>query len=63
MKAHVNPDTCIGCGLCVDISPEVFEMDDEGLARVIDGADVDGSAGDVKEAAEQCPVDAIEVED
>ncbi|EGT5236377.1 ferredoxin, partial [Clostridioides difficile] len=26
MKANVNQDTCIGCGLCPSICPEVFDM-------------------------------------
>jgi ferredoxin len=26
MKAIVDKDLCIGCGLCVDVCPEVFEM-------------------------------------
>ena len=29
MKAMVNKDTCTGCGICVDICPEVFEIGDE----------------------------------
>ncbi|MCB5662684.1 ferredoxin, partial [Erysipelatoclostridium ramosum] len=49
---------CIGCGTCVGVAPDVFEMNDEGLSSVI-GDDVDSA----KEAAESCPVEAIEVED
>ena len=30
MKARVDKDTCIGCGLCPSICPEVFELTDEG---------------------------------
>ena len=29
MKAIVDKDTCIGCGLCPSICPEVFDMDDD----------------------------------
>ena len=25
-RAYVNPDLCIGCGLCVSIAPEVFRI-------------------------------------
>ena len=56
-KITVN-ESCIGCGACVGVAPDVFEMNDEGLSSVI-GDDVDSA----KEAAESCPVEAIEVED
>ncbi|NCC52710.1 MAG: ferredoxin, partial [Spartobacteria bacterium] len=28
MKAKVDADSCTACGLCTDICPEVFEMQD-----------------------------------
>jgi ferredoxin len=61
MKAHVDKDTCIGCGLCPSVCPEVFEMQDDGKAGEITG-NVPESAGDTaKEAADSCPVSAISV--
>lgn len=62
MRGYVDKDTCIGCGLCPEICPEIFEMDDDGLAIAKDieiPEDVEDSA---KEAEESCPVDAITVE-
>ncbi|MHC4194033.1 MAG: ferredoxin [Planctomycetota bacterium] len=54
-------DTCTSCGLCVDICAEVFEMG-SGMAEVI----VDEVPADledaVRQAAEECPVEAIIVE-
>ena len=32
MKAKIDRDGCIGCGMCTEICPEVFEMADDGLA-------------------------------
>ncbi|MDY6011326.1 ferredoxin [Clostridium sp.] len=62
MKAHVDKDTCIGCGLCTSICPEVFSMDDDGKAVAISG-DVPADNQDAaKEAEESCPVSAITVE-
>ena len=56
-KITVN-ESCIGCGACTGVAPDVFEMNDEGLASVV-GDDV----ASAKEVAESCPVEAIEVED
>lgn len=60
MKAKVNED-CIGCGLCNSICPEVFTMTDEVFARAC--SDIPEKQDElVKEAADSCPVSAIEVE-
>ena len=36
MKAVVDRDLCIGCGLCEQTCPEVFRIGEDGLAYVID---------------------------
>lgn len=61
MKAYVDKGTCIGCGLCADISPEVFEMDDSNKAEAIDEELSDELLDSAKDAETQCPVDAISV--
>ena len=35
MKVKVNPDVCIGCGACQAIAPDVFEINDDGIAQEI----------------------------
>lgn len=62
MYANVDKDTCIGCGLCPSICPDVFDMDDDGKAKAIDVELPEEVQGDAKEAEEQCPVNAIKVE-
>ncbi len=59
MKAYVNPDLCIGCGLCASIEPQVFRMNEEGLAESYSEASEDMRAS-VNEAIDGCPVAAIE---
>ena len=59
MKYFVNGN-CIGCGLCTSICSEVFAMTDAGVA-VASGNDVPAELMEsAKEAANGCPVDAIE---
>ena len=60
MNAKVNSN-CIGCGLCANLCPAVFTMTDEGVAAARDEIFPD-QEGQVQEAAESCPVDAIETE-
>ena len=58
MLVKVNQEECIGCGVCAQICPEVFELDeDAGKAKVIhaEGADC------AQEAADSCPVGYIAV--
>ena len=62
MKAHVDRDTCIGCGVCPSVCPIVVEMDAEGLYHVIVDTVPADAEDDAKDAEESCPVDAITVE-
>jgi ferredoxin len=54
-------DDCTACGLCVDISPEVFDMPDD-IAVVKDDADFSKHEDEIREAAESCPVEVIHFE-
>jgi ferredoxin len=61
MKARVDADLCIGCGLCESTCPEVFKMD--GDKAIVIGAAVPAAAeATCKKATEECPVTAIIVE-
>jgi len=48
---------CTACGLCEDICPEVFKVED--IATVIEAVNYDDYEEQIKEAAESCPVEVI----
>jgi ferredoxin len=62
MKGYVDKDICIGCGLCADICPDVFSMDDDGKAIAADSEIPEDLIDSAKDAKGQCPVEAIKVE-
>jgi ferredoxin len=57
IQVTVDRSLCIGSGDCVDLVPDVFQLDEEDKAVVVDpdGAPLD----DVITAAQGCPVSAI----
>ncbi len=57
----VDYDLCEGCGTCVELCPEVFELRDDEKAYVI-GIDKCDTC-DCQEAADLCPVEAITFEE
>lgn len=63
MKIIVNRDNCIGCGACAGTCPEVFEMDEEGLSKVICEDYTNVNKADLNDAIEGCPTSAIEKKD
>ena len=71
MKLLHKATECIGCGVCTEVAPHYFEMNEEGLARLHDAtragvfhvmeifpADVES----LSRAEMECPVDIIRLE-
>lgn len=63
MKAFVEKEGCISCGLCVDSCPDVFRFDDDGIAEAYADPIPEESEDCAVDAQENCPVSVIEVED
>jgi len=62
MKVKVNKDTCIGCNLCADNCPDVFKMEGD-LAIVIVNMVPSEAEDATRETAQNCPVEAITIEE
>lgn len=76
MRVWIDQDLCTGDGLCEEICPDVFTLQDDGLAYVKQESNVFNSPGGstqmaavradleeaVVEAAEECPGECIFVE-
>ena len=63
MKAIVDRDLCTGCELCVDTCPDVFKIGDDDVAVVIVDEVPPDQADPCRQAADDCPVEAITIED
>lgn len=61
MEAIVLQKACIQCGLCPTICPEVFSLTPGEPAQAVTDPVPDDQKLAVQEAADSCPVAAIEV--
>ena len=63
MRVRIEQDLCSACEACVEACPEVFELDENDQAQV----KVDPVPPELEEAcrqaAEQCPSEAIVIEE
>lgn len=58
MKVSVDRQKCVGHGICEELLPDVFEVQDDGIAIVLDGVST-ADEGELLQAAAQCPARAI----
>ena len=63
MKTRVDPDLCIGCGICPDVAPEVFEMGSDDKAHPKVDPVPEALQAACRDAMDQCPQAAIEIDD
>lgn len=64
MKVRVNSDLCQGHNRCRSLAPELFEVDDYGLASALnDGVVPAGMEHKAQMCIDNCPEFAIEMVD
>jgi ferredoxin len=61
LRVWVDKDACVGNAMCEAIAPKVFKLNDDRQSEVADPAA--DSVEKILDAAENCPVSAIFVED
>lgn len=59
MKVGVDKKKCIGCGACVSVCPDVFEMGGDGKSFA---KKKNCNEDCCKEAKDVCPVEAIKLD-
>lgn len=57
LSIEIDTDLCVGFGDCVEVAPEAFELDEDGIAFLTAPGNVD--RGTLVDACRSCPVDAI----
>jgi len=61
MKVKVDAELCVGCGLCVNVCQDIFEMQDD--KAIVKSETVPAEAEEnCKQAKDDCPVEAIIIE-
>ncbi len=63
MKAAIDKSLCIGCGLCTEVCPQVFEMGDDNIAQVKTDPVPPEAEDSCRQAADQCPGVAIQIQE
>ncbi len=61
MKAVVEKDLCVGCGLCPSTCPDVFEMQE--MVAIVKVTEIPAeSIENARQAAQHCPTAAIKID-
>lgn len=62
MKVKIDPELCNGDEVCVQLCPDVFEMQEDKAVVIKDDIPED-IQDSVREAADSCPSEAIIIEE
>ena len=61
LKVVINKPACCGYGICAEICPDVYKLDENGIVFVEDELVPEGLEGTAREGADACPQSALAV--
>jgi ferredoxin len=61
LRVVIDKPACCGYGLCAEICPDVFKLDDNGIVFVEDALVPAGLEDKAREGADACPQSALSV--
>ena len=61
LKVIINKPACCGYGVCAEICPEVYKLDEHGMVFVDDEIVPAGLEALAREGADACPQSALKV--
>ncbi len=61
MRASVDQDGCISCGICTSVCPAVFHYNEEEKSEAIPAEIKDDDLEDAIQARDDCPVSVIDI--
>ncbi|MCK4532741.1 ferredoxin [bacterium] len=62
MKVEIIDELCTGCGLCIDTCADLFDMEESTVTVKVEIVPPE-QEGCCREAAENCPMEAIKIEE
>ncbi len=63
MRVEVDLNKCTGHGICESIADDVFEVQDDGIVRVLDNERPESDRDRMQHAVTQCPTAALRLVD
>ena len=63
MRVEADRDVCVGSGTCELLAPDVFEVGEDGVVRVVQPRPGKADEDAVRDAVAQCPTEALELAD
>ncbi|HUC37606.1 MAG TPA: ferredoxin [Acidimicrobiales bacterium] len=63
MRIKLDPDACQGHGRCYALAPDVFDSDDFGHCVLLVDEVPEGREKDAADAVDNCPEQALSLED